>query len=96
MFFHSQNIIPIWSSLHRKGNSAIVADMPAKAMLRNSINFNGCYGCSQCDLKGFSVPSGAGHCRAYLLQGAEIVNARTHQSVMENAKMAEQEHIPVR
>ncbi|OQV22051.1 hypothetical protein BV898_03898 [Hypsibius exemplaris] len=41
---------------------ALIADMPAKAMLRNAINFNGAFGCSLCTIQGASVPSGNGHC----------------------------------
>ena len=74
---------------------AVVADMPAKAMVRNAINFNGKFGCSLCTMEGKSVPSGAGHCRAYIQQPGENIQCRTHLDTLQHAKAARLEQIPV-
>ncbi|OQV13638.1 hypothetical protein BV898_12109 [Hypsibius exemplaris] len=67
---------------------ALIADMPAEAMLRNAINFNGAFGCSLCTIEGVSVPSGYGHCRAYIAQAGEEVQRRTHENVVQHAQEA--------
>lgn len=75
---------------------AVVADMPAKAMVRNSVNFNGMYGCSLCTLQGQRVASGSGHCRAYMPQSGEHPVARTHITTLQHAEEAMLKKLPVK
>ena len=66
----------------------ITADLPAKSMLRNAHGHNGLCGCSVCDIRGFSVPSGDGHCIAFIVENGEVVSKRTQESVLECANEA--------
>ena len=75
---------------------AIVADMPAKAMVRNAVNFNGKFGCSLCTMEGVTVPSGAGHARAYIPQPNENVQLRNHLDTLQHAELAHLEKISVK
>ena len=67
---------------------AVTCDLPAKAMLRNSHGHTGTCGCSQCTIKGYAVPSGGGHCIAFIAQHGEVLTRRTHESVEESVALA--------
>ena len=75
---------------------AIVADMPAKAMVRNAIKFNGKFGCSLCTMEGLTVPSGAGHAWAYIRQPNEDVQLRNHVDTLQHAELAHLKKISVK
>ena len=63
---------------------AVTSDLPAKAMLRNAHGHTGTYACSQCDIKVFSVPSGSGHCIAFIEQQDEVIR-KSHTIRFSNA-----------
>ena len=73
----------------------ITADLPADAMLRNAHGHMGTYACAFCDIEGYSVPSGDGHCMAFSPQQNEVVSPRTHQSVLTCAQAAEEQETAV-
>ena len=73
----------------------ITSDLPAKAMLRNAHGHTGTSACTLCDIEGFSVPSGDGHCIAYIKKSGEVISRRTHQSVLDCSLAAEHEGLPV-
>ena len=74
----------------------LTADLPAKAMLRNAHGHTGSYACSQCDIQGFSVPSGSGHCIAFIEQQNEVISKRSHNSVLQCIATALEEGEQVR
>ena len=59
-------------------------------MVRNAHGHTGTFACSQCDIMGYSVPSGDGHCMTFVEQENELVQRRSHESVTESADLAEE------
>lgn len=59
----------------------MVADLPAKAAVLNCNQFNGRYGCSDCEIEGKVVKKGRGHTRVYPLTPVLNMFSNTHHSV---------------
>ena len=69
----------------------LVTDLPAKAAVLSHTLFNGKHGCSYCTIEGEVVPKGRGHARVYSHQ--PMLEMRSHQSILENAKVALEENV---
>ena len=63
-----------------------VTDLPAKALLLHCQQYNGCFGCSECEIKGQVVPRLRGHTTSFWQQSLAI--KRTHKSVCHQAQVA--------
>ncbi|KAM3613128.1 uncharacterized protein V6R79_020974 [Siganus canaliculatus] len=65
-------------------------DLPAKALVLNTVQFNGKYGCAKCEQPGQTVKTGEkGHVHAFPFQGADPKGPpRTHKGMVDDAKMA--------
>ena len=65
-------------------------DLPAKALVLNSVQFNGRFGCLKCEQPGQTVKTGErGHVHAFPFQEADPKGPpRTHKGFVDNAKLA--------
>ena len=68
-----------------------VFDLPAKCLVQETIQFNGEYGCSFCEIPGKTVATGKGHTKAFARREMnDLHEGRTHERVCEQAKEAEE------
>ncbi|XP_062511672.1 uncharacterized protein LOC134187542 isoform X2 [Corticium candelabrum] len=67
-------------------NRLYTEDLPAKALLLHCQQYNGCFGCSECEIKGQVVPRLRGHTTSFWQQSLAI--KRTHKSVCHQAQVA--------
>ncbi|KAK3926379.1 F-actin-capping protein subunit alpha [Frankliniella fusca] len=67
-----------------------ISDTVARPLLRNSIQFNGEYGCGLCYHPGIVVKYGKGTVRSYSIKNGQY-NSRTHEETMNFAAVAENE-----
>ena len=65
-----------------------VADLPAKALLLHCHQFNGSYGCSECEIKGQVVSKGRGHSTVFWSATPDTIRRRTHTSMTSHAEIA--------
>lgn len=65
-------------------------DLPANALVLNSVQFNGQFGCLKCEQPGQTVKTGErGHIHAFPFQEADPKGPpRTHKGFVDNAKLA--------
>ncbi|VDI70412.1 Hypothetical predicted protein [Mytilus galloprovincialis] len=65
---------------------AITADLPAKSLLCNCVQFNGSYSCWRCKQKGETVSRGKGHTHAYPFQTESPKGpARTRECIIRDS-----------
>lgn len=65
-------------------------DLPAKALVLNTVQFNGQFGCLKCEQPGKTVKTGErGHVHTFPFQNTDPKGpSRTHKKFVDNAKMA--------
>ena len=65
-------------------------DLPAKALVLNTVQYNGQFGCQKCEQPGQTVKTGErGHVHAFPFQKTDPKGPpRTHKGFVDNAKMA--------
>lgn len=70
---------------------AATCDLPAKALVLNTVQFNGKYGCAKCEQPGQMVKTGEkGHVHAFPFQELDPKGPfRTNKGMVDDAKMAE-------
>lgn len=69
------------------------ADLPARSLLCNHIQYNGAYACWKCEQEGKTEASGKGHARIFpFIKDGPKGLARTPVNVFENAKVAVETH----
>jgi len=69
-------------------------DLPARALVLNSKQFNGKYGCLYCESTGETPPGD--HLHRYWPPPSSGLTLRSHESVMQNATKATSDGEPVR
>lgn len=73
------------------------ADLPARSLLCNYIQYNGAYACWKCEQVGRTEASGKGHARIFpFIKDDPKVPARTPANVFANAKVAVETHFVVK
>ena len=65
------------------------ADLPAKAKVANSVQYNGYYGCNTCTIPGIYI----GHNMTWQFDPSAVI--RFHDSILANAEKALQNKSPV-
>ncbi|XP_062566984.1 uncharacterized protein LOC134229281 isoform X2 [Saccostrea cucullata] len=71
------------------------ADLPARSLLCNHVQYNGAFSCWKCEQEGETASVGRGHARIFPFQSEEPKGPiRTKKNVLENARIAvEDQHI---
>lgn len=68
------------------------ADLPARSLLCNHVQYNGAFSCWKCEQEGETASVGRGHARIFPFQSEEPKGpVRTKENVLENARTAVQD-----